>query len=120
MDKKKLDISVVNNSYEVLTSGNFITLNDEFKIVIEDLTFIFYFKNDNTKGEGQIVGTVEESKKALSVNLYNFEKKIGGQSTTEPLDIATVNNNKIYLDFNITSVSEKRRQILYTIYTKEN
>lgn len=120
MDKKKLDVSVINNSYEVLTSGNFITLNDEFKIVIEDLTFIFYFKDDSTKSVGQIIGTAEATAKIMHITLYNFENKIGGQSTIEPLDVATIGGNTIYLDFNITSVTEKRKQILYTVYTKES
>ncbi len=117
-----MNISLRSDELIILSSGSVLTYsansNIEFLINTEDEDTAFkvilkFNDDDNGKPYSKVRPNLEE--KRIDITCYNFPKDA---STREPLDLATINDKKLLLNFSIKRTSDKGgiRQIAYTFY----
>lgn len=92
--------------------------SDSFNLEVADLTFIFIFKNDNSK-DGTKIEEVSRTEKSLSIALVNFDNSLG---TAWSSRVGGYNNKDLYMSLFISSVGETDpyRNITYSFFTKED
>lgn len=113
-----LEISIHVGNLELLTSG-IVHLDKEEPITIriDDMKFIFEFKNDN--GEPRFFGSVKDD--SLIISLFNHKNQLGEGMMT-PIGVATLDNRPLLVTYYATTFgSEKNiRRFEYAFYLGDN
>ncbi len=113
IEKKSNDFLVVDNG--VISSFD-KDANISFKLNIEEEVFaiVFSFVQDNQK-EGFGLRTKVESKNKIIVECINFDNPVG-TGTVTPIELATINNKKFYVNFNVRKINNGPHMLSYTFY----
>ena len=114
-----LQIGIESSSKEILSSGSVTQFKDEDVIFhIDDLNFRFSFKTDSgtSRFETEILDDVNEMK----ITLYNYDNNLG-IGMIEPLEVATIEDKKIYFIIRVTTLGRSKvsRLIHYTWYCEK-
>lgn len=114
-------MDIYSGNYLVFAAGSFFALskNDDVKFEVtpnKDFRFslIFHFVDDG--GKPDLQKNVEED--TMYFTCLNFDI---GAGTTQPIEIATANGKKMFLNFwaEFIDSSKQTRQIKYTIYIEK-
>ncbi len=115
-----MEITTGTSNYKITDAGSLITFNNEdiqFKM-FTDLYLVFSFKNDD-KVEGTKMESEVINNKTLKLVFINFNNSLGVGNAV-PLPIALVENQQLYLNVMIYSLSkESPKNIHYTFYLRE-
>ncbi len=116
---EELQIGIESTSKEILSSGSVIQFKDEDIIFhVDDLNFRITFKSDS--GKARFESEIQDDKNEMKIMLYNYDNNLGiGMS--EPLEIATIEDKKVYFIIKVTTLgrSKSSRLIHYTWYCEK-
>ena len=117
-----MDINVQSGDKKIVASGVFITDDEENHISLNlekgVLNFVFLFKNDkNEKESGRVKWYPKNADTGLIVEFINFNDNLGNTSI-EPMLLASFNNKELYLKCKIKSFDDKTKIITYTFFIK--
>ena len=107
-------------NYNILDSGTVISFNNEsiYFDLAPDLKIFFSFLDEKENKE-QRMDFNPISNNELEIKLINFNNSLG-TGNTEPLQIANLNNKKVYLNYRVYSLDSKSNRTLhYTWYLEK-
>lgn len=117
-----MDVGLRSGCYNILSSGTALTTNYaadfEFNVTMSpSFTFNIILEFESNKDDKQRVNQTV-SNNTITLQCINFDNALG-TGLTEPVEIATYQDKKVYLNFWVYSLGDKSlRQILYTFYTE--
>ena len=108
------------NDFEILGSGTIISFKDEtinFELSPQ-VKIILRFVQDNDVKDQKMDFRIINSNQ-IEILLTNFNNSLG-TGNVEPLELATIDNKKIYLNFVVYSINEMiSKTVHYTWYARE-
>lgn len=121
---EKMEIAVSSANYDILNSGLVTTFeydsNIFFKLNFTYLSFKFdlefKFIDDDTN-EYSIEKKIDENNKII-LECKNFNNEFG-IGTTKAIEIATIRNKKMYMNFSVRTLSNTQRILDYTFYIEK-
>lgn len=119
-----MKIEKTSSGYTILESGSIITYDQEnndilFSITMdESFSFSLSLKfTSNSEKQYQLQQSVSEN--TITLNCINFDNPFG-TGTNKPIELATFQNKKIYINFWVTALGNKgMKQISYTFYYEQ-
>ncbi|WP_059170229.1 DUF6864 domain-containing function [Bacillus sp. FJAT-27445] len=107
---------------EIVSSGLLIQFNKnpiEINVDLKGIPFkfIFDFIDAPNISEPKITASSPNSS-TLILNLYNFNNPLG-QGSKSPLNIGSINNSFIYLNFRVSTFNEGDKTLHYSIYLSQ-
>lgn len=116
MNKYGIEFKITTNNLEVFESGSVQINTPDITFKMDSLVFRCVFESDGQPG-GHYSGKLENGEFVLK--LYNFDNSLG-EGISEPLQLATVMNRKLYFLFYISTYAstidsnQKLREFKYT------
>lgn len=117
-----MNVSLSSGCYDIISSGTALTANytSDFEFTVDmsqSFKFNIILKFESNKEEKQRVNQTVAND-TITLNCINFDNALG-TGLTVPVEVATFQGKKVYLNFWVYSLGEKNlRQILYTIYSE--
>lgn len=120
----EMDLSINSDNYKILKSGTAMSFNKDssinfacdFKEINFRFEIEFNFLDTETKELG-IEKKIEDNNKII-FECKNFNNTLG-TATTKVIDLATINNKKMYINFLVTKLDNSPRVLHYTFYIEE-
>ena len=112
------------SNYEIVDSGSLITCDNsqrvEFTVECDNgFVFILRFEFEKNSDNGHNLKLRIDNNNTIVFLCTNFDNTLG-TGTNKPIELATVDNKKIYINFWIYALGQDTlKKIDYTIY-KEN
>lgn len=110
------------SNYIILESGSVITYSNEngvlFSIKMDDtFSFDLIIKfTGNGEKQHQLQHNVSDN--TITLNCVNFDNPLG-TGTRKPIELATFNNKKVYINFWVNALGDKAlKKISYTFYSE--
>ena len=118
-----MKIKKISSDHNILESGSVITYSDSNNLLFsiqmdESFGFELDFRFDSIKDEGrQLKKTVTNN--TITLTCVNFDNTLG-TGTKGPIELATFNGKKIYINFWVTALGENAlKMVYYTIYSEK-
>lgn len=111
---------IKSNELTIIGSGNVTNYDSDsklsFRIEIEKETFevIFSFINDTTDNV-KLETKVHENQ--IILECTNFKNPLGA-GTTKAIEIAKIKNKKLFINFNVSKLTNGPQNLNYTFYLK--
>ena len=114
------DIMIKVGEYEVLNSGTIIThANKSVEFEIKMLRVRIQFEKDTENKTHKVNSSIIDNGTCFQITLINFDNSLG-TGLTVPIEIGTINGEKIYLQFIVYALTEAGTKMLsYTWLTKK-
>ena len=110
------------SGYEIFDSGTLISFSSssDIKIAVkcsESFAFDILFKFEAIEGEEySLKKEVIDSTSTIQLTCINFNNTLG-TGTTQPIELATFNGKKIYINFWISALSDNAlKKLEYNLY----
>lgn len=116
-------MKIKSGNYDILYSGTFIQVTGEpVEMTFSDkntnlLVFMFKFIDDKNI-KGQVTNFNLLTKHSLEITFINFNDSLG-IANTEILELGTLNNRKLFLNYRIYSLQNLGKTVHYTFYQGE-
>lgn len=119
-----MKIEKTSGNHAILDSGSIITFdkeaNLEFQIEMNasfQFSLLFKFES-NASEQHELKSDVTDN--SITLTCVNFDNSLG-TGTTRPIQLATFEGKKVYINFWVYALSEKSlRKIVYTIYIEKD
>ena len=117
-----MTIEKLSSEHIILDSGSAITYSNTaeltFSVKMDDtFSFLLILKFENT-GENQHELKQSVSGNTITLTCVNFDNPLG-TGTTKPIELATFNGKKIYVNFWVYALGERSlRKIVYSFYSE--
>ncbi len=110
------------SNHVILESGSVITYSDEnevlFSIKMDDSFSFDLLIKFTSNGENQQQLHQSVSNNTITFDCVNFDNPLG-TGTRKPIELATFNNKKVYINFWVTALGDKAlKKISYTFYSE--
>ncbi len=119
-----MNLKISSSNYEVLKSGTIINFEKESSINLkcnfEEINFNFEveFRFINTESKKIEAEKKVESNSKIVIECRNYGNQLG-IGTLNAIELATVENKKMYMNYMINHLIDTQRILFYTFYIEE-
>ena len=120
----KMDLTINSDNYKILKSGTVMCFSKDSSINLicsfKEINFSFEVEFDFLDTETKEISMqkkIEENNKII-LECMNFNNTLG-TATTRAIDLATINNKKMYINFLVTKLDNSPRVMHYTFYIEK-
>ena len=115
-----MDIKIDLEDFEVISSGTVIGVIDKpITFHITDLIFELRFRINKDHTEQKILSEIPPNQKRLVITFENFNNSLG-IGNVDPLNVGTVNDRLLYLNYIIYSLADNAGKLLHYTWLLEN
>lgn len=107
-------MKITSGNYEVFDTGTVISFEQEpvtFNLAA-DLKIRLAFRDDTEKKDDHRIEFNQASNRELEIILVNFNNSLGSGNTA-PIEVGTLNNKKLYLNFRVHTLNLKSNKTIH-------